>query len=988
MRTGNSNDDRPDADADRDDARRADDVRDDDLQTDPIDARDDERDAGVDADAHADSGGHDGVTPLDAEFDAELDADLDADDRDTTTFDAALDASLEDAEADVPWQRASARDLQLFPPTSERCAVVRDWLRDYADNDLEPALREEVDEHVHACSDCDRALSRAELEVVRLRQALPRLVPPPEPPAGFTSRVMAEVRIVAQQEVTEEVLADFTPQVLARVRREWSGAPSFRERFGERLAAGLHGGRKVWWIAAVLFVAFTTAVLWPRQTEPARVQVVEVSGVVRLDDANGVKRRIVAGMTIERADFAAGGTWTVDAGGSVLLSVPYDDRNGAALGATSVPTTPAATIGFEGGSLTVLPASASRGNPANGGSGSVEAGNVPVGPLRDGLPEALAIARGALDLMADHPVTVRVGDESSLLCSPGSFRVDVFEVERLDRTFANTPLTRVRVEVLDGSLRILRGQLSETTVAAGTVAHFDARSQVWLEPSATRFAERLRPSNEASGATISGGPGVQQRAPTWVGRAVDATTGTGIAAANVHVWTGNGRQVVVTDQDGQFVCMGLDADAAMPVIVHVTAPSGRLLADYGPEPLALARAQAVDNELRLPPVVLVAAIERRGQLLTHDGNAVAGATIVPVVLDGLTRTIEPLRHLAVVTDESGRFLLAGLPGRLDPHVWLGAVAEIERKGLPQVAAIVLGERDLVRWQLPSVRDVVFQGLPANADLVLCEALDGLPEGFAFRRHRVSSDARGEVRIADVAGPVWVQMPSGGPRATQDVTQDSSVRRVGDVVRGALAATLDAAALTKGDVNGDWSARLGHRLARVLPSGSGVPRYVSAHADGGPFAKPGTRIYLRTEDGELWFVGEYDGLRAVQFTAPSSDDYTLIGVGPDGAIGWVSGDGATALLPLPMPAVGSAAPSVTLRERLTPLVAVAGGPIVVRFDWLDGPMPDVVFHRVLGLEDDQAIEGLPAGRYRFQLPDGARGTVEIRSGERTELTTSD
>ena len=66
-------------------------------------------------------------------------------------------------------------------------------LRDYADQDLPPGERSAVDEHLHRCRDCSLALSRAELEVLRLRTALTGRQPggdlfpsgPPRAPRGF-----------------------------------------------------------------------------------------------------------------------------------------------------------------------------------------------------------------------------------------------------------------------------------------------------------------------------------------------------------------------------------------------------------------------------------------------------------------------------------------------------------------------------------------------------------------------------------------------------------------------------------------------------------------------------------------------------------------------------------------------------------------------------------------------------------------------------------
>ena len=51
-------------------------------------------------------------------------------------------------------QPADPADLRRHPPRDAACTRVRGMVRDYADGDLEDALRQAVDLHVHACRDC------------------------------------------------------------------------------------------------------------------------------------------------------------------------------------------------------------------------------------------------------------------------------------------------------------------------------------------------------------------------------------------------------------------------------------------------------------------------------------------------------------------------------------------------------------------------------------------------------------------------------------------------------------------------------------------------------------------------------------------------------------------------------------------------------------------------------------------------------------------
>jgi len=73
--------------------------------------------------------------------------------------------------AESSFQPASERDFQRFPPHTGECRRIRALLRDYCDQDLTSFLNSEVDEHVHGCRDCGLALSRHELEILRLRSA-------------------------------------------------------------------------------------------------------------------------------------------------------------------------------------------------------------------------------------------------------------------------------------------------------------------------------------------------------------------------------------------------------------------------------------------------------------------------------------------------------------------------------------------------------------------------------------------------------------------------------------------------------------------------------------------------------------------------------------------------------------------------------------------------------------------------------------------------
>src|SRR5262249_29381198 len=63
------------------------------------------------------------------------------------------------------------------------------------------------------------------------------------------------------------------------------------------------------------------------------------------------------------------------------------------------------------------------------------------------------------------------------------------------------------------------------------------------------------------------------------------------------------------------------------------------------------------------------------------------------------------------------------------------------------------------------------------------------------------------------------------------------------------------------------------------------RYVSVLEAASGGIKPGTQLFLWIRDGARWaYVGEYDGVRPMAFSAPRGLDCRLVGIGPDGSLG--------------------------------------------------------------------------------------------------------
>ncbi len=76
-----------------------------------------------------------------------------------------------DGGSDGQLQPGDPRDLRRYPPASDACLEIRARLRDFLDGELPSRQAASLERHVHECRSCALALSRAELEVLRLRKS-------------------------------------------------------------------------------------------------------------------------------------------------------------------------------------------------------------------------------------------------------------------------------------------------------------------------------------------------------------------------------------------------------------------------------------------------------------------------------------------------------------------------------------------------------------------------------------------------------------------------------------------------------------------------------------------------------------------------------------------------------------------------------------------------------------------------------------------------
>ncbi len=610
----------------------------------------------------------------------------------------------ESARHGIGHQAPDAADLQRHPPAGERCSWVRARLRDHADGDLEVRIRQTVDEHVHGCRDCALALSRAELEVVRIRKALrEERAALADVPADLTKNVLAAVgRTVV---VGRDTPADFTQMVMERVRREWR-RPSWRRRVVERVGRG-----PLMAAAAAVIVALTaivaTALLEGHHAQERRFEVARVDGPVWIKSERG-ERPVRAGEAL-----TAGTRVRAARGAAIELQLrdPELERSAVARPGGGEPL---ARLVLDG------------------------AGEVSIGAAG-----GFGVGSGAVQLQTDSALAVALDGIAGVDVAPGRYDLSLLTVRRFDGGPSAGGTRRARVAVQAGEARIRRGAAAPVVVTVGRVARFDAASRIDVDIALddallerSRRAGRDLPTADAAGERVD--------APSsfdWMCRVLDGRTGKGVPDAEVHVVLSGGRSSRhPTDSEGRF---GFNAEVAEGevAVIEVTPPAKSGLAAFGPLPRRLDL--AVQARRELAPVVLSADVPVRGTVWTADHTLVAGAEVVPCLVDEAFGMLERYEALATTTGIDGRFELRGLPHGLAAHQALTLL--VSAPGHATTASIALGRRleptleTPLEVELGELASVQIAGLEPNAEY---PAVAGGPRSAGGRVHRVDVGLRG------------------------------------------------------------------------------------------------------------------------------------------------------------------------------------------------------------------------------------------------------
>ncbi len=857
-------------------------------------------------------------------------------------------------EPELQHQPPSERDLERHPARGADCVRVRALLRAHADAELASAERRFVDEHMHACRDCGVALSRAEAEVHRLRTWLGAAAASPAP--DFVRRVMEQVAreaTAASARPASGILGggtvsdEFTPRVMARVRREWR-----RPRLTRRVA-GLLRRQFAVFIAAAAFAVLALSYFATRPVVMLQVQVQSASAatVLRSDE------KMVAheGQRLHTGDVVQ----TDPAGGHASLRVPRRD----------VPLADEATVSLDPGASVALV-----------GAPGVAAALSPTPHVVVALRDGAAAVR-----VLEHNFAMSVDVASTIVMAAGRFRVSVERVVRHDASLALAPILAVRLEVEAGAARILRGSLPAIPVEAGVAALFDGWSPVAFEPLLDE-AELVAAAARRHDIAAVRSPAGAVRASDWLGRVINGQTGAGVAGATVRVASRLGEVVTTSAQDGAFWLREQAALEGETAIVRVTLPMGASGHAYagvagfvGPVEF-LPRGRGPARELLLDPLRLPAERPVMGMVVDPTGRPVSGARVTALLVDQLmggAHALAPGTVPAALTGGDGRFELRGLPAETAAHTALYLTIEHARFGTVAAADLLAKQslRDLsIQVTMAGRRMVALSGLPVRATVDVLESIANLPaEAMVLVRH-VATDAAGDARLEVAEGAsLWLRLDDRIVALLPDAERSERMQPTGEPVIGALAAWVAIR-------NRTGLTALRGVTRHELPGLASATTQRGLHVfDTSGRELFGARLYLQHANGDGCYLGTLRSAGQL-WDLPASGDYLLFAVAEDGAVGVLdatAADGAvlnvrvvpSGAAQLPPTAVGD----LGMRPDGTATLCI------VELIRLDGSLAGSVVHRHTGAEIGWAIQGLVPGHYQVRLPNGVSGRVVVPSG---------
>lgn len=858
-------------------------------------------------------------------------------------------------------QPPNPRELREVPPESSVCARARGLLRDYADADLQPDLRAEVEAHVHACRECALALSRSEYEVLRLHRAFGESWAPVSPRPGFARRTVTRLLLESPELALEaaaaaeraEAAAEHEPVVRPRLEKPPVDlARRVLARTAAELIADDRRSRRSH-SRLLLAASFASAML------------LGVLGVLwqSVGDLSPHSR-----ISVVRAQQL----WQAGAGNRLLLGPGEGANEGDVLeleeeGSADVEWYDASIVGEQ-------PAAQIR---MRGG-----------GELR--VEQQLQLLRGSIEVESQRAMSVLLADGSTVDLGAGVYHISVFEqMSPFDPLLPAAGNYGVRVDTLEGDAAHLnRDQSSRTVIAAGESGRY-SRGLSGIA------VENLPPpilTSSASGTTTRK-PAEELEDPDLRGTVLDPFGGP-VAEARVELFyptaSGMAERVLATDASGVYVLPPGSGIRDGYALLSITPPAGRT--DLSFLPLDAKPLQVTEGAgFEIATATLGHSSLLRGRLWgsLHDRQ---NARVLPCFYDEVLGQIWPWFDGAVSTDRDGRFSLEGLPSRLLAHQTAAVLVyhpngDVAFESIPLPGTYAAQSSDLRISMLP-LRDMTVRAMPASRTSVLLEEVVGVPAGTALRRHVVTADSSGTAAGLRLGrGRLWLEVAGSNPPALRPVAVlGSGLAEIGGEVL-ARASVLPTTVAVPGVPGNALEIAIQSRFAgaRLEPTVGNDLQVQDVH---GPLATEVQVYALAPRMGGGYrsrFLGLSRGATGLR-VAFEAGETEVLALGADGRAcvranvmtlreGMVAGR----LAPLRLQTTGIAQLAHELEPHYGSTLNTVWQPMDVGHA---GARP--ILHRILAESDAWKARDVPAGEYQVLDGNGRSFHVRVQAGEQVEI----
>jgi anti-sigma factor RsiW len=833
----------------------------------------------------------------------------------------------------VPPERGEGAAFSDLPPS---CRNARGQMRDYADGELDPTDRKVVESHVHGCRVCAVALARVEFETLRLRRAFSDSWAAATPPPGFARRTLARLLIESPELALSPVAGD-------------APLESERPQAGKSQPAPRDLARRVLARATAEILASEEA---PRRASRARfaavlaVSFAFVGAIVGAFWGSVVELQAHVRLAVVRAERG----WR-EVGRDLLELNPGDGLSeGAVLrlheeGTADVEWYDASVIGEQPAAQIKL-----------------------LGDTELRVDGQLELVHGSMEVMSHRPMSVLLGDGSTLELGSGLYHVTVTEQQGpFDALLTDGLGLGVRVEVERGdAARLDRESGNAAVVSVGQVGRYGR--------GALGIAVENRPSTVAPIGALAAGPRQNVAAepqPDLVGIVVDPF-GSPLAHAAVRMSfptaAGLVSRVFDTDHAGNFIVMPGSGMLSGFALVEVQPPAGR--SDLAFLPIDAYPLEAEDGRFVLRPIRLTSGVRIAGRVVAADGTARPFSRVVPSFYDEALGQIQPWMQGAVTADADGRFEIFGMPPLRGASRSVGLVAfhpDAEARFVPLSTVGAMGGEE-VSLTLQSMASWTLRGLAPQRSYTVLEEVYGLPAGLGIRRHFVQSDDGGVARgLRCGRGRLWLEAGNGSRAMVQSIARLPNGIAEAGFEQMERSAALAALLAVPGVPGNSLELAVQNRFLRADPEPTvGEEAFVQSPVGG---LLGGVQLFaLKARVGsgpDARFLGmsRQGASVRVRFEPGESE---VLAIDPNGALGLRAsilslrgGDAHGRLLPIALEPLGRAELAVALQPAQLSLSTVwsplLAGPA--------GARPQI--HRTLLRAEGWSAASLPPGEYLVQ-----------------------